>query len=185
MTGFHLTPRNALFLLVAVGGVYTLSSYFYILPQIGRKSKSDIAQKTQSFDELWFGISPSERQLFYISMIIAAIAFCIATGRFMLKITWSQFPSLCISYCIFFAGAILWTFSLWWWSFGVYANLANISVIVALCLTTLGAAMLVREAWVVHRDIIATVAMSLVLVHVALFDNGRWAFAFLESNYKS
>ena len=42
------------------------------------------------------------------------------------------------------------------------------------------AALLVREAWVVRKDTVAAVAAGLVLVHVGLFDNGRWASAFLQ-----
>ena len=174
-----LTPAQALVAYVAVGGVYVLTSYAYLLP----RSVANLAPTrgtSTSLNALWFGIRGHERTAFFVSMVVAAVAFLVATMRFARRLTWATFPPLCVAYTIFFAGAVLWTTSLWWWTLDVYTVLARISVVVALCLTTLGAALLVREAWVVRKDIVATVAAGLVLVHVGLFDNGRWALAFLQ-----
>ena len=174
-----LTPAQALVAYVAVGGVYVLTSYAYLLP----RSAATLAPPrgtSPSLDALWFGIDGHERTAFFVSMTIAAVAFLVVTMRFARRLTWATFPALCVAYTVFFAGAVLWTTSLWWWTLDVYTVLARISVVVALCLTTLGAALLVREAWVVRKDTVAAVAAGLVLVHVGLFDNGRWASAFLQ-----
>lgn len=174
------TPAQALIAYVAVGGVYVLTSYAYLLP----RSAANLVptQKTSTgLNALWFGIDGHERTAFVVSTVVAAVAFLIATMRLARRLTWATFPALCVAYSIFFVGAVLWTTSLWWWTLDVYTVLARITVVVALCLTTLGAALLVREAWVVRKDTVAAVAAGLVLVHVGLFDNGRWAGAFLGS----
>jgi hypothetical protein len=176
-----LTPAQALVAYVAVGGVYVLTSYAYLLP----RSAVNLAPPTRAttstgLDALWFGIRGHERTAFFVSTVVAAVAFLVATMRFARRLTWATFPALCVAYTVFFAGAVLWTTSLWWWTLDVYTVLARVTVVVALCLTTLGAAMLVREAWVVRKDTVAAVAAGLVLVHVGLFDNGRWASAFLQ-----
>ena len=173
-----LTPAQALVAYVAVGGVYVLTSYAYLLPR-SASNLTPTRGAPAGLDALWFGIDGRERTAFFVSMVVAAVAFLVAAMRFARSVTWSTFPALCVAYSVFFAGAVLWTVSLWWWTLDVYTVLARITVIVALCLTTLGAAMLVREAWVVRRDTVAAVAAGLVLVHVGLFDNGRWASAFL------
>ena len=174
-----LTPAQALVAYVAVGGVYVLTSYAYLLPRSAANLAPTRGTST-SLNALWFGIDGQERTAFFVSMTVAAVAFLVATMRLARRLTWARFPALRVAYSIFFAGAVLWTTSLWWWTLDVYTVLARISVVVALCLTTLGAAMLVREAWVVRKDTVATVAAGLVLVHVGLFDNGRWASAFLQ-----
>lgn len=172
-----LTPTQGLIAYVAVGGIYVLSSYAYLLPRSAANLTPD--GRASTLDALWFGIDGSERTAFYVSIVVAAIAFLVATMRFARTVTWASFPALCVAYSIFFVGAMLWTMSLWWWTLDAYTTLARLTVIIALCLTTLGAAMLVREAWVVRKDAVAAMAAGLVLVHVGLFDNGRWAAAFL------
>lgn len=174
------TPAQALIAYVAVGGVYVLTSYAYLLPRSAANLVS--TQKTSTgLDPLWFGIDGHERTAFFVSMVVAAVAFLVATMRLARRLTWATFPALCVAYSVFFVGAVLWSTSLWWWTLDVYTVLARITVVFALCITTLGAALLVREAWVVRKDTVAAVAAGLVLVHVGLFDNGRWAGAFLGS----
>ena len=175
-----LTPAQALVAYVAVGGVYVLTSYAYLLPRSAANLAPPTRGTSTGLDALWFGIRGHERTAFFVSMTVAAVAFLVATMRLARRLTWAMFPALCVAYTVFFAGAVLWTTSLWWWTLDVYTVLARITVVVALCLTTLGAAMLVREAWVVRQDTVAAVAAGLVLVHVGLFDNGRWASAFLQ-----
>lgn len=177
-----LTPAQALVAYVLVGGVYVLTGYAYLLPRTAASLAPARGASSAGLDALWFGIDGHVRTAFYVSMVVAAVAFLVATMRFARTVTWSTFPALCVAYSIFFVGAVLWTMSLWWWTLGAYTTLARISVIVALCLTTLGAALLVREAWVVRKDTVAAVAAGLVLVHVGLFDNGRWAGAFLSGH---
>ena len=174
-----LTPAQALVAYVAVGGVYVLTSYAYLLPRSAANLAPTHGNST-SLNALWFGIDGHERTAFFVSMAVAAVAFLVATMRFARRLTWATFPALCVAYTVFFTGAVLWTTSLWWWTLDVYTVLARITVVVALCLTTLGAAMLVREAWMVRKDTVAAVAAGLVLMHVGLFDNGRWASAFLQ-----
>ena len=178
----RLTPAQALVAYVVVGGVYVLTSYAYLLPRSAANLASGGGGSGGGgggpLDALWFGIDGPERTAFYVSMVVATVAFLVATMRFARAVTWPTFPALCVAYTVFFVGAVLWTLSLWWWTLGAYTTLARITVVVALCLTTLGAALLVREAWVVRKDAVAALAAGLVLVHVGLFDNGRWAGAF-------
>lgn len=168
----QLQPSQALLLYVAIGGIYVLTSYAYLLPR-------SIPQGETTLDALWFGIHGLERRVFYASMVASALAFVIATIRFARSLTWKEFPALCVAYSLFLGGATLWTTSLWWFSFNTYANLARVFVIVALCLTTLGAILLFREAWVVRRDLITAISIGLVCFHVAVLDNHRWAYAFI------
>ena len=174
-----LTPAQAFVAYIAVGGVYVLTSYAYLLPRSAKNLSPKSHGNAPTLDALWFGIEGPERTAFYVSMVVATIAFVVAMMRFARTVTWASFPALCVAYSVFFVGAVLWTTSLWWWTLNVYTTLARVTVIVALGLTTLGAALLVREAWVVRKDVVAAVAAGLVLMHVGLFDNGRWAAAFL------
>lgn len=164
------SSSTALIVLVLFGGVYVITSYAYLLPKAIKPGAT--------FDSLWFGIPATDRRLFYVSMALATIGFVVAFVRFVRDVQWKTFPSLCIPYAIFFTGAVLWTSSLWWWSFDTYTQLARGSVVLALCITTLGAALLLREAWVVRKDTVATIGTALLLMHVTLFDNLYWARAF-------
>lgn len=165
----RLSPAAALLLLVALGGAYVITGYAYLLPQA--------VPTGRTFDALWFGVDGTERTVFLVSMTVAAFAFLVLSGRLASRVTWPTFPPLCVAYSVFLGGAMLWTTSLWWWSFDAYQWLARASVVAALCLTTLGAGLLVREAWTRH-DVVATVAAVLVLAHVGVLDNGRWAAGF-------
>jgi len=171
----QLQPGQALLLYVAIGGIYVLTSYAYLLPR-------SIPHGETTLDALWFGIHGLERRMFYVSMVVSALAFVIATIRFSRSLTWKEFPALCVAYTLFLAGATLWTTSLWWLSSNTYESMARISVIFALCLTTLGAIVLFREAWIVRRDLITAIAIGLVCFHVAVLDNSRWAYAFLRNS---
>lgn len=170
----QLKPGQALLLYVAICGIYVLTSYVYLLPR-------SLPYGETSLDALWFGIDGIERRVFYVSMVISTIAFIIATIRFSRNLTWQEFPPLCVAYSLFLVGATLWTTSLWWFSLNTYANLARMFVIIALCITTLGAILLVREAWVVRKDLVTAIATGLLCIHVAVFDNGRWAYVFLKN----
>jgi hypothetical protein len=171
----QLQPGQALLLYVAICGIYVLTSYAYLLPK-------SIPHGETTLDALWFGIHGVERWVFYVSMLVAAFAFIIATIRFSRNLTWNEFPSLCVAYSLFLVGATIWTTSLWWFSLNTYVNLARIFVIFSLCLTTLGAVVLYREAWVVRKDLITAICIGLLCFHVAVFDNSRWAYAFLQNS---
>jgi hypothetical protein len=128
-----------LFFVHILGAIMVFTSYFYYIPKIRTK-------------DLWAGMSSNLKLLFTISILIAVLSFLIGmwTGNDS-KLKWA--------FLIFYLGASLWA------PFLYYNN--QLMVLVALCLTSLGAFLL--TLWSPRH-----ILFFIVLLHVLIMDNIIW-----------
>lgn len=129
-----------LFFVHIVGAIMVLTSYFYYIPKIRTK-------------DLWAGIPNNLQLILTISILIAVVSFLIGmwSGGNDPKLKWAFF--------IFYLGASLWA------PFVYYNN--KLMVLVALCLTSLGAFLL--TLWSPRH-----ILFFIVLLHVLIMDNIVW-----------
>ena len=187
-----MTPPPLLLSTLLIGGILTLLGYVYFLPRVS---------PTQPVSALWFGIQGPVRTVYYVSIVLAAIAFLVMSGWMLFRPSSNHSSERRVQetrgLSVFFAGAILWSVTLWIWgqvsganhthsgSRTVARGIAELAVMMALILTTVGALLLLLE-WTNrglnnggHAPWWVVVAAGYVLFHVGVLDNIGWGVAFL------
>jgi len=185
------TSSTTLTLLLIGGAILTLGSYAYFLPRVF---------PGQPVSALWFGIEDPLRTAYYVSIVLAAIAFVVLSvwmlSRAPSDTTPPQRQAENSALGWFFAGAVMWSVTLWIWGAGMRGDwepllviMAKASVILSLVMTTYGAFRLLFELgrpWHSQHPTRASVpwwvlvSTTYVLWHVGVLDNIGWSVAFLR-----
>ena len=165
--------------LCAVGGAAVLASYVYFLPRVFPKKTA------KSISALWFGIDGDLRNVYYVSIVLTALAFLVSLVWLLVTGNTHAHQNIhyvFAPYAVFLAGALLWSVALWTWGHNVPTWwLTQTFVVLALTITTAGAVWLLvayvrhlRAPWWV------CVFVAYVLFHVGVLDNIGWTTAFLR-----
>jgi hypothetical protein len=166
--------------LLLVGGILTMLSYAVLLPQV---------QPGRPVSSLWFGIDGRVRNMYYISMVVAAAGFLLVGSWLVFG---ARDPSsnttrtrTRLPLSVFFGGSIMWSVALLWWGRSHHSTTtcthraSVLAVLAALVATTVGAGGLTWELWTSRTaPAWATVGAALVLLHVGVLDNVGWYLAY-------
>jgi len=148
----------------SLGGSIVLLSYCICLTPILSSDKGK--------DWAWAGISGIIRKIYTISMIITAISYI------YLVFNMPSTQMARISFIIFLIGASCWTPALLATYGFPSSEMYAYCVIVALCLTSIGALMLLYQIWKQNLSWKYCVTGGIVVFHILLLDNiiwgGRW-----------
>jgi len=179
MTG--ISTRSKWLRCVSALGVLVIISYVVCLPNV---------YENEPTDALWFGIDGVLRNVYYVSMILTAIAFVGTVWWLYAYFPRHHFEQLQRPYATFLVGAILWSVTLWSWGRSLsvlppykqcLTRIAKLLVIMSLCATSLG------SVWIAYRTnqyanrvpIWVNVALFVVCTHVIVLDNIGWTSVFL------
>lgn len=165
--------------LCAIGGAAVLASYVYFLPRVFPKKSAN------NLNALWFGIDGGLRTTYYVSIVLAALAFLVSLV--WLLVTNNAHARQHIQYtlaphAVFLVGAVLWSIALWTWGHNVPTWwLTRAFVVLALIITTAGAVwLLVEYVQRLRAPWWVCVLVAYVLFHVGVLDNIGWTTAFLR-----
>lgn len=169
---------------LVLGGAATCGGYVALLPRV--------YPKQTSLSPLWFGIDGGWRHVYYVSILCAAVAFCLVIGWLLARAAQSShvhaasLQATIPPWIVFFVGGTLWSVALYGWGRSGESLPAAMAVVGALCLTTGGAAwllaVLVRRVSA-PRWVLAMAAVA--LFHVAVLDNVGWGARFLQHSLRT